>query len=204
MTMIGILGGTFDPIHNGHLRTALDVMERLKLDELRLIPLRDPPHREQPSSTPEQRLEMVQAAVAEVPGLRVDRRELDRSGKSYSLLTLQSLRQELGDTPICLILGKDAFQGFPEWHKPDEILKLTHLVVMQRPGESWQNPYPERVTENPEDLRTNPGGKIYLQPVTQLQISSTKIREMLQAGRSPRYLLPEAVLAIIDRDKLYQ
>lgn len=202
--MIGILGGTFDPIHNGHLRTALDVMEGLKLDELRLIPLRDPPHREQPSSTPEQRLEMMQAAVAGVPDLRVDRRELEHSGKSYSLLTLQSLRQELGDIPICLILGQDAFQGFREWHKPDEILKLAHLVVMQRPGESRQNPYPERMTENPDDLRSNPGGRIYLQPVTQLQISSTKIREMLQAGRSPRYLLPEAVLAIIDRDRLYQ
>lgn len=202
--MIGIFGGTFDPIHHGHLRTALDVQQGLGLDELRFIPLRDPPHREQPSSTPEQRLEMVHAAIAGVPGLMVDRRELDRSGKSYSLLTLQSLRKELGDTPICLILGRDAFQGFPDWRGPDEILKLAHLVVMQRPGENMNNPYPERMIDQPEQLHSNPGGKIYLQPVTQLEISSTMIRETLRDGRSPRYLLPEAVLAIIERDSLYR
>jgi len=203
-TMIGILGGTFDPIHHGHLRTALDVMQGLELEELRLIPLRDPPHREQPSSTPEQRLEMLQAAIAGVPRLRVDWRELDRAGKSYSLLTLQSLREELGDTPICLILGQDAFQGFPDWHKPEQILQLVHLVIMQRPGQPLQNPYPERLTDNPDELNSSTAGKIYLQPVTQLDISSTRIRGMLQAGQSPRYLLPEAVLAIIERDGLYR
>jgi len=203
-TMIGILGGTFDPIHHGHLRTALDVMQGLELEELRLIPLRDPPHREQPSSTPEQRLEMLQAAIAGVPRLRVDWRELDRAGKSYSLLTLQSLREELGDTPICLILGQDAFQGFPDWHKPEQILQLVHLVIMQRPGQPLQNHYPERLTDNPDELKSSTAGKIYLQPVTQLDISSTRIRGMLQAGQSPRYLLPEAVLAIIERDGLYR
>ncbi|MCP4126020.1 MAG: nicotinate-nucleotide adenylyltransferase [Gammaproteobacteria bacterium] len=202
--MIGILGGTFDPIHHGHLRPALDVQQALELDELRLIPLRDPPHRRQPSTTPKQRLEMVQAAINGVPGLSVDRRELERAGKSYTLLTLQSLREELGETPICLILGQDAFTGFAQWHRPEEILQLAHLVVMQRPGESGQNPYPERLTEEPDDLRSNPDGKIYLQPVTQLDISSTRIRAMLQAGQSPSYLLPAAVLTIIDRDGLYR
>ncbi len=202
--MIGILGGTFDPIHHGHLRPALDVQQALELDELRLIPLRDPPHRRQPSTTPEQRLEMVQTAISGVPGLSVDRRELERTGKSYTLLTLRSLREELGETPICLILGQDAFNSFAQWHGPDEILQLAHLVVMQRPGGSGQNPYQERLTEEPDDLRSDPGGKIYLQPVTQLDISSTRIRAMLQAGQSPSYLLPAAVLAIIDRDGLYQ
>ena len=202
--MIGILGGTFDPIHLGHLRTALDVMQGLELEELRLIPLRDPPHREKPTSTPEQRLEMLQAAIAGVPRLRVDQRELDRAGKSYSLLTLQSLREELGDIPICLILGQDAFQGFLDWHKPEQILQLAHLVIMQRPGQPLQNHYPERLTDNPDELKSSTDGKIYLQPVTQLDISSTRIRGMLQAGQSPRYLLPEAVLAIIERDGLYR
>jgi len=202
--MIGILGGTFDPIHHGHLRTALDVQQALGLDELRLIPLRDPPHRQQPSSTPEQRMEMVQAAISGVPGLTTDRRELDREGKSYSLLTLQSLRQELGNTPICLILGQDAFQGFPQWHQPNEFLQLAHLVVMQRPGETTHHLYPERITTDPDDLRSNPGGNIYLQTVTQLDISSTRIRAMLQNGQSPHYLLPAPVLAIIERDSLYR
>jgi nicotinate-nucleotide adenylyltransferase len=202
--MIGILGGTFDPIHLGHLRTALDVKEALQLDELRLIPLKDPPHREQPVSNPRQRLEMLQAAVANEPALTVDNRELKRSGKSYSLFTLQSLREEIRGTPICLILGQDAFQEFPDWHRPDEILQLAHLVVMQRPGKRIGNLYPDRITDDPEELRSTPAGKIYLQPVTQLGISSTMIRDMLRNGQSPRYLLPDPVLEIIERDVLYR
>jgi nicotinate-nucleotide adenylyltransferase len=202
--MIGIFGGTFDPVHNGHLRTALDVQQGLDLDELRLIPLRDPPHREQPTCPTAQRLEMLQVAITNEPKLKIDERELNRSGKSYSLLTLQSLRAELGETSICLIIGQDAFQGFPTWHKPDEILQLAHLVVMQRPGERHTDIYPERITDDLSKLQTAPAGKIYQQPVTQLDISSTRIREMLKAGVSPRYLVPDAVLEILERDSLYR
>jgi nicotinate-nucleotide adenylyltransferase len=202
--MLGILGGSFDPIHHGHLRTALDVQQALQLDELRLIPLRDPPHRAQLVASPAQRLEMLHAAITGVAELTIDQRELERSGKSYSLLTLQSLREEVGDRPICLILGHDAFQGFPDWHRPEEILELAHLVVMQRPGETGQTPYPERIVADPQALHSNLAGKIYLQPVTQLEISGTRIREMLQTGQSPRFLLPDAVLEIIERDGLYR
>ncbi len=202
--MIGILGGSFDPIHNGHLRTALDVQQALGLDELRLIPLRDPPHRAQLVASPEQRLEMLHAAVANTSGVTIDRRELERNGKSYSLLTLQSLREELGATPICLILGHDAFLEFPNWHRPEQILELAHIVVMQRPGESEQLPYPERIVTDPETMNSSQAGNIYLQPVTQLDISGTRIRDMLHRGESPRYLLPEAVLEIIERDGLYR
>lgn len=202
--MIGIFGGTFDPVHNGHLRTALDVQQSLGLDELRLIPLKDPPHREQPLCSPAQRLKMLQAAVANEPNLKIDERELERNGKSYSLYTLQSLRAELGEIPICLIIGQDAFQGFPNWHKPDEILQLSHLVVMQRPGERPSDLYPERLTDDPNKLQTTPAGKIFQQPVTQLEISSTRIREMIERGISPRYLLPDTVLEIIERDNLYR
>lgn len=202
--MIGILGGTFDPVHNGHLRTALDVQQSLDLDELRLIPLRDPPHRGQPACSASQRLEMLQAAIINEPNLTIDDRELNRSGKSYSLLTLQSLRAELGEMPICLIIGQDAFQGFPAWHKPDEILQLAHLVVMQRPEGEQSILYPERHTDNPRELQELPAGKIYQQPVTQLDISSTMIREIIRQGKSPRYLVPDAVLGIIERDNLYR
>jgi nicotinate-nucleotide adenylyltransferase len=202
--MLGILGGSFDPIHHGHLRTALEVQQALGLDELRLIPLRNPPHRTPLVASVEQRLEMLQAAVAGVSELTIDQRELRRSGKSYSLLTLQSLRAELGAAPICLILGHDAFQGFPDWHGPEEILELAHLVVMQRPGETGPTPYPERMVTNPLELRSSLSGKIYLQPVTQLEISGTGIRDMLRRGQSPRFLLPDAVLEIIERDGLYR
>jgi nicotinate-nucleotide adenylyltransferase len=202
--MIGIFGGTFDPIHNGHLRTALDVQQGLGLDEVRLIPLRDPPHREEPTCSPEHRLEMLHSAVESEPALKVDDRELKREGKSYSLLTLESFREELVKVPICMIIGQDAYQNFPDWYKPDEILQLAHLVVMQRPGEKRVNLYPERLTDKKEDLKTSSGGKIYQLSVTQLEISSTRIRDMIREGESPRYLLPDAVLEIIEREGLYR
>jgi nicotinate-nucleotide adenylyltransferase len=202
--MIGILGGTFDPIHFGHLRTALEVCEALGLGQLRLIPLRDPPHRAPPQTSPAQRLAMLRAAVAGEPRFLVDDRELQRHGKSYTLYTLQSLREEYPQRPICLLLGGDAFGGFPAWHRPEAILELCHLVVMGRPGEAPPDLYPQRVVTAPAELRQTPGGRILFQPVTQLAISATAIRALVRAGRSPRFLLPEGVLAIIHREGLYR
>lgn len=203
--MLGILGGTFDPIHYGHLRPALDVRQALGLDQIRLIPLRHPPHRESPVTLPGQRLAMIQAAVRGTPAFNVDERELNRSGKSYTLDTLRSLREELGtETPLCLLIGSDAFRGFPNWHRPGEILKLAHLVVMRRPGDAYPGLYPERITADREVLHTHPGGHILYQQVTQLGISSTRIRGLLKAGLDPRFLLPDSVLSIIRRERLYR
>lgn len=202
--MIGILGGSFDPIHYGHLRTALDVQLALGLDEIRLMPLRDPPHRDALASSAETRLAMVKAAVADEPLFRVDDRELARTGKSYTLDTLLSLREELGDEPLCLLMGTDAFRGFPGWYKPGEILKQAHLVVMQRPGKVRPEIYPERRVATADALRGSSTGHILFQPVTQLDISATHIRAMLRAGQNPRYLLPDAVLAIIRQQNLYR
>ncbi len=202
--MIGILGGTFDPIHYGHLRTALDVLQALGLEQVRFIPLQNPPHRGEPYLSPQQRLELVQAAVEGTAQFRVDDRELIRQGKSYTVDTLLSLRKELGDVPLCLLMGSDAFRGFPSWHKPEQILELAHLVVMQRPGEHHSDNYKTRFTANPDQLRAAPGGSILFQPVTQLAISATAIREMLRQGRSPRYLLPDSVLKIIEKKSLYR
>jgi nicotinate-nucleotide adenylyltransferase len=202
--MIGILGGTFDPIHFGHLRTALDVQQALALEEIRLIPLRDPPHRDRPSAPVELRLRMVEAAVAGDSAFRVDDRELRRAGKSYSVETLRSLREEHPATPLCLLMGTDAFRGFDSWHRPDEILELAHLVIMQRPGEEHPRLYAGRVTEDPGLLRQESCGRILFQPVTQLEISATALREMIRQGRSPRFLLPEPVLEIIRSEGLYR
>ncbi len=209
--MIGVFGGTFDPIHFGHLRTALDVYEALGLRELRFVPLNVAVHRAQPVASPEQRLEMVRVAVAQQPGFVVDERELRRQGRSYTVDTLRGLRRELGDTqPLCLLIGADAFNGFPDWHRPGEILGLAHLVVMQRPGTAARYADEARVelqrrrAMRVSQLRSAPAGRIWLQGVTQLAISSTEIRRMLAAGRSPRFLLPDAVLDLVGRAVCYR
>ncbi len=133
--MIGVLGGTFDPIHFGHLRPALEMRQALGLAEVRFVPLNVAVHRCQPEASGAQRLAMVRAAVGGEPRFRVDARELQRTGRSYSYETLRSLRSEVGDRqPICLLTGSDAFRDFLSWHRPDDILELAHLVVMQRPG----------------------------------------------------------------------
>ena len=201
--MIGVFGGTFDPIHYGHLRAALDVHQALALSELRFLPLNVAVHREQPRASAAQRRAMVEAAIGGEPGFRVDDRELARAGRSYSVDTLTSLRRELGDKrPICLLVGGDAFNGFFDWHRPRAILELAHLVVMQRPGAAIQHDARMRIEVERrratcrDELERAAAGRIWFESVTQLDISSTGIRHMLALGRSPRYLLPDAVIAI--------
>jgi len=208
--MLGILGGTFDPIHHGHLRTALDVAEAVGLSEVRFIPLRHAVHRGQPETPAALRLAMVQAAIAGEPRFVADDREIRRDAPSYTLHTLQSLRAERGTVePICVLVGGDAFAEFLTWHRPHDILGLTHLVVMQRPGEPVaEDPALRALVERhraPDgaELQTRPGGRILFQPVTQLAISATDIRARLRAGRSVRYLVPDAVADIIGREGLY-
>jgi nicotinate-nucleotide adenylyltransferase len=208
--MIGILGGTFDPIHYGHLRPALDVMQAIGLEQVRFIPLHRAVHRDQPETPAQLRLSMVRAAIDGQPGFVADDRELQRAGDSYSVETLKSLREDFPDHPLCLLLGMDAFSGFADWHRPGEILKLAHLVVMHRPG--FAEPGDPRVKallrdqacSGPQGLRAQPAGLIHLQPVTQLEISATAIRETVAAGLSPRYLLPDGVLGLIAENHLYQ
>lgn len=207
--MIGIFGGTFDPIHYGHLRPALELAEALSLKEVRFIPARIPPHRAQPVAGPAQRLEMVRLAVAGVDGFRVDERELQREGPSYMVDTLASLAAELPEERLCLLLGMDAFLGLPGWHQWQRLLELAHIVVAHRPG--WQPPQDgplaallaQRRTTAARNLALQPTGLVVLQPVTQLQISSTAIRTLIAEGRSPRFLLPEAVARWIAAEGLY-
>lgn len=209
--MIGIFGGTFDPVHLGHLRVALDVIESLRLEQVRFLPLQHAVHRAQPLAGGDQRLAMLQAALAGEPRFVADDRELTRGGRSYTLDTLESLRAELGDdVPLCLLLGGDAFNGFLSWHEPERVAELAHLVVMERPGyalptdSSLQAMVEHRATDLAADLRNAPGGRIWFQPVTQLDISATDIRQRVAAGRSPRYLVPDPVVELIDSQSLYR
>lgn len=205
---IGLLGGTFDPIHYGHLRPALEVLEGLDLAQIRFIPARQPPHRPPPVTPPGQRLALVEQAIAGQPGFVADDRELRRDSPSYTVDTLISLRAEVGNTPLCLLLGMDAFDGLPAWHRWQSLPELAHLVVVHRPGaEPPSAPALEellrRRLSHPEALRECPAGGLLFFPVTQLDISATRIRQLLAAGNSPRYLLPESVLGYIREQGLY-
>jgi nicotinate-nucleotide adenylyltransferase len=208
--MIGVFGGTFDPIHFGHLRTALDIMQGLGLDEIRFIPLHGAVHRDQPETRAELRLEMVRLATRGQPGFVVDDREIVRAGDSYTVETLSTLHQEQPKRSLCLLLGMDAFNGFPDWYRPDQILRLAHLVVMRRPGEDVPNDtrvealLRERQATSALALEARDSGLILLQPVTQLEISASKIRGLLAQGKTPRFLLPEAVLQLIESRNLYR
>ncbi|VAX11884.1 Nicotinate-nucleotide adenylyltransferase [hydrothermal vent metagenome] len=210
--MIGIYGGTFDPVHYGHLRPALDVYQALPFSEICFIPCGEPPHREAPYANRQQRLAMLQLAQADQPAFRIDERELRRKGPSFMVDTLKELRVECGTRPLCLIIGFDAFLGLESWHQWQDIPELAHLLVTHRPG--WckaeiesQSALGQLVAlrQMPvEVLAQHPAGGIAFLPVTQLDISSTRIRELVAAGKDARYLLPDNVYELIKQEKLYQ
>lgn len=213
---VALLGGTFDPVHYGHLRLADDVRTALNLPEVRLVPAGDPPHRAGPAASAIDRLAMLRLAVQEFPGLVVDARELARRGKSYTVLTLEELRAETPARPILLLLGADAFRGLPEWHRWRDIFALAHIVVVARPGAALDAGLPaalapewtRRIVTTRERLFTEPAGAIYRQAVTPQPIDATTIRAQLARGVEGhpdlRALLPPAVLAYIDRHRLYR
>ncbi|QLF94239.1 nicotinate-nucleotide adenylyltransferase [Pseudomonas sp. ABC1] len=207
---IGVFGGTFDPVHIGHLRGALEVAELAGLDELRLVPCARPPHRETPNSSAEDRLAMVQLAVADLPPLMVDARELERERPSYTVETLESLRQELADDDqLFLLLGWDAFCGLPGWHRWQELLELCHILVLQRPDTGNETPDALRnllAARSVSNVQAMSGGAGQIAFVWQmpLEISATQIRRFLASGRTVRFLVPDAVLAYINAHGLYR
>lgn len=211
---VGIFGGTFDPIHFGHLRLAEEMAESLMLAHVRFIPTGWPPHRNLPQTSAEHRLAMVHLAIDDNPHFLVDTREMRQHSPTYTVDTLQALRLELGaEQPICLLMGADAFLGLPYWHRWPELFDLAHIAVAHRPGfpySAWQDSMPPELRQaldsrNDEaaSLRFAAVGKIVTLAVTALDISATHIRDTLQAGRNPRYLLPDTVLDYIHTHQLY-
>ncbi len=192
---LAIFGGTFDPIHLGHLSVAWEASELLDAD-VRLMPASVPPHRPAPMANPQQRVAMLRAALQKQSRLTLDTRELERSGPSYTIDTLTELRKEEGDRSLVLLLGADAFAGLPSWHRWRELFDVAHLGVLSRPGVeiTWSDELlaeiGPRLVDDAAALRASPGGKVIELSVTPLEISATRIRELLAEGRDPRYLLP--------------
>jgi len=204
--MIGIFGGTFDPVHYGHLRSALEVKEVFGLAEVRMIPSANPPHRNEPAATAQMRVDMLKLAIANQPGFICDTRELDREGRSYMVDTLRSLHADLPDRTLMLFIGCDAFHSLMTWHQWQQLFDYAHIVVMTRPGFETQELddfFKTRHTILIKDLTQSPAGKLFFQPVTPLAISSTAIRSMIAAKQTPEFLLPDAVLDYIKQNRLY-
>ena len=210
MNPMGVFGGTFDPIHYGHLRTAFELLQELRLSEVRFMPCGTPPHRGTPIADAKLRVRMVELATEAQHGFVVDDRELQREGPSYSVDTLAALRAEYPTRSLCLIVGMDAFLSLPRWYPWREILQLAHIIVAHRPG--WRAPdmgplgelLVDRGTGRVGDLHESRAGSIYIHAVTQLEISSSDIRALVRAGRDPRFLMPDAVRDLIDESGCYR
>ena len=223
--MIGIFGGSFDPIHFGHIKSALELIKRFEFEQIRFVPCQLSPFKERVFANAQHRWQMLNLVCSSQPKLIADDRELKREGPSYTIDSLIELREEFGDNQsIVLILGVDAYLGFCKWHRYEEIISHCHVLLMQRPGyslseaglkvksKSEQNSNSEcekeyfgsNKTEDSELLTAMPHGKIFLSELDKIDISSTLIRETIAQGRQPKYMLPGNVWNYVRRNKLYQ
>ncbi len=210
MKAIGILGGTFDPIHFGHLRIAFEVRQALGLEKVKFLPCANPPHRSLAIESFAKRVAMLELALADEPTFSIDDREYTRLGPSYTFDTLHEIRSELGqNVSLCLLVGSDAFADFDRWYRWQEILDLANIVIAQRPGKVlWSQSrmgeiVQKYITQNGADIRQCSAGKIFSVAVTQLDISATLIRKLIAQGEAPKYLLPDSVWQKILNDRLY-
>lgn len=207
---IGLLGGTFDPVHYGHLRTALELAQIFDLQTIKFIPCKQPVHKETPQAKPAERLAMLQLATQDTPLLEIDDREINRHTPSYMVDTVESLRKEMPDTPLCLILGSDAFTQLPTWHRWKTILDIAHIIVVLRPGLNF-SPDPEiqqllnqHQNDQIDDLHNKLNNCLIIQTTSSLEIAATTIRNLIHCGYDPKFLLPDPVLNFIQQKKLYQ
>ncbi|HLP98313.1 MAG TPA: nicotinate-nucleotide adenylyltransferase [Sideroxyarcus sp.] len=214
---IGILGGTFDPIHHGHLRIAQEALEQCGLEQVLFVPCGTPPHRAAPQASAKARWEMVRLALHGHPDFLVDVREVFRADPCYTVDTLAGLRVELGaQRPLCLILGGDAFLQLHTWHEWRSLFELAHIVVLQRAGgqplgnamtgadAALQAEYRARLAPGAAALQEAPHGAIFVADMPALEISSTDIRRRCAEGKNVRYLVPEAVANYINTNTLYR
>jgi len=206
---IAVMGGMFDPVHIGHLRSAIEVLGTFEFKELRLIPCAQPAHRQGAIASTQHRITMLRYATSWSDKLVVDACEVRRTTPSYTVDTLRYLKKETQDSPLCLIVGDDAFRGFPAWHQWHELFSLANILVLQRPGVECVLPneldavLTERRCLQYEDLLSSKAGKVLFYPVTQLEISSTRIRSLLSKGQNVNYLVPDAVIKYIAENDLY-
>lgn len=210
---LGIFGGTFDPVHFGHLRLAEEATDRLGLAGVRWIPAGRPRHRGTPHAAAGDRLSMVRLAVTDNPRFTVDPAEAESGEASYTVPTLERLRRELGrELPLVLLLGADAYAGLTSWHRWQDLFVLAHIVVAHRPGHPLgiaalppplADEHGRRLTDKATALADAPAGRILPLAMTPLDISATRIREALADGHSPRYLLPQPVIDYIGLHHLY-
>lgn len=207
-----LFGGTFDPIHYGHLRPVEAMAAVAGLQKVTLLPNNVPPHRPQPEATSAQRADMIGLAIADNPLFDLDLREMQRDTPSYTVDTLAAVRAERGARqPLAFIIGQDSLLNLHKWHRWQDILSLCHLLVCQRPGyssametaelQSWLNSHQ---THSPDELRHIPAGKVFLAPTPLVAISATEIRARRHRGESDADLLPPTVSAYIDREGLYR
>lgn len=211
MNSIVIYGGSFDPVHNGHIHTALNIHGQFNCDRFIFLPCKLPILKNTTTATAEQRVQMLHLALQEYPFFSIDLREIQRTTPSYMVDTLCSFRQELGDTiSITLLLGEDAFLQFDKWHEWQRIISLSHLMVMHRPdlqpgySSDLENLYSSHKTSILEDLNTSASGKIYEINAGNYQISSTWVRSQLQQGKDVSGYAPKTVLTYIQEQNLFK
>ncbi len=210
--LIALYGGTFDPIHYGHLKPVEAMAKAAALSRVIILPNNVPPHRPQPAASSEQRKNMVALAVKGNPLFQIDCRELNRTTPSWTVETLESFRRDYGnEQPLAFIIGQDSLLTLHRWHRHEALLSLCHLLVCRRPGYALKMANRQRqqwleahTTQNPSCLHTLPAGKIFLADTPEYAISATAIRERIARGDTCTDALPAAVRAYITQEKLYR